>query len=80
DSRLVHALDNGRAGAENDEEVEHERLRPSVCLLVPEDVLFLLGQLADVLVSVVSLAHARDECTFAEGILVFGEAPLETPG
>jgi hypothetical protein len=79
DSSLVHALDNSGASTEHDQEVQHERLRPSVCLLIPEDGLLLLSQLADIFVSIVSLAHACNERTLSEGILVFGKTSLETP-
>lgn len=79
DRRLVHALNNGGPSTEYDQKVEHEWLRPSVRLLIPEDGPLFLGQLADILVSIVSLAHARDERTLSKSILVFSETSLKTP-
>lgn len=80
DCTLVHALHDGRAGAESAEEVQLEGLAPAVGELAAEDVLVLLGDILDVLEGAVLVVHLRDEGALAEDVAVLGHAPLLDEG
>jgi hypothetical protein len=68
DGGLIHSLDDGRPGAENDEEVQHEGLPPAMRHLVPQPTLFFFGEFCDSLEARITLTCARNQCPFMERI------------
>lgn len=68
DGGLVHALDNRRPSAKNDQEVQHERLAPTVSILVSQPALFLLGEQINSLITGRSILYASHQGTFVEGL------------
>ena len=80
DGSLVHALDDGRAGAQGAEEVQHERLVPLVGLLAAKENLLLLADGFDVLESASGVADLGEQGTLAEVLAVLDEVPLLDEG
>lgn len=79
DSCLVHSLNYGGPGTEYDEEVQHERLRPPMCLFIPKDILLFPTQLTNILKPIVALPHSRNKRPLPKGVLMLAQPPLQTP-
>lgn len=76
DGALVHALDDGRAGAEGAEEIQHERLAPAMGELPSQDLLLVLREDVDVLEGAVLVADLGDEGAPLEDFAMLGQAAL----
>lgn len=73
---LIHSLDDGGTGTENDEKVQHEGVAPSMRDLMPQDSLLFLAQRRDSFEAIFPSVHSCEKSTLSKCVAVFVKSLL----